>query len=65
MTKQKTNKSIQKRVKVSAGGKLLRRNQLAVGHLRRNKSKSALNRYKKTATIFKTDAKQFKKRLGI
>jgi len=61
----KTRKSIQKRVKVSSKGKLLRRHQLGAGHLKRKKSKSALERQKKTSTYFKGEAKNLRKALGL
>ena len=53
MPKQKSKKSFAKRVKVTSTGKILRRHQLGAGHLKRHKSKSALNNQKKTATYFK------------
>ncbi|MDO8618989.1 MAG: 50S ribosomal protein L35 [Candidatus Daviesbacteria bacterium] len=65
MNKQKTRKSIQKRLKVSSSGKILRRHQLGAGHLKRKKGKSALERQKKTSTYFKGDAKSMKRGLGI
>lgn len=65
MPKLKTNKSALKRVKITGRGKVLRRNQLAAGHLRRNKSKSALNRYKKSAQVFKATSRQIKRAIGI
>ncbi len=65
MPKQKTRKSIQKRIKVTKNGKLLRRHQLGSGHLKRKKSKGALERQKKTVTYFGGDAKDLKKALGI
>lgn len=64
MSKQKTNKSMLKRVKITSTGKILRRHQLASGHLKRHKSKNALNRAKKTATYFKGESKSFRKILG-
>ncbi len=64
MSKQKTNKSILKRVKLTSKGKILRRHQLGSGHLKRNKSKTALNRQKKTAVFFKGESKRFKDMLG-
>jgi len=65
MNKMKTNKSIAKRIKLTSGGKLLRRHQLGSGHLKRNKSKSALNRAKKSQNMFETEAKKYKKLLGV
>lgn len=63
--KQKVNKTVNKRIKVSSNGKLMRRHQLAAGHLKRNKSKGALNQAKKSQTIFKGETKTIKRMLGI
>ena len=57
MNKMKTRKSILKRLKITSKGKLLRRHQLGVGHLKSNKSKSALNRQKKSSVFFEGEAK--------
>jgi ribosomal protein L35 len=65
MGKMKTRKSISKRIKVTSTGKLLRRHQLGAGHLKNSKGKSALERQKKTTTVFKTEAVTLKKALGI
>lgn len=65
MSKMKTKKSILKRIKITAKGKLLRRHQLGAGHLKRKKSKSALRRQGKTREFFKGEGKKFKKILGI
>ena len=64
MTKMKTNKSIQKRIKITSSGKILRRHQLATGHLKRNKTNSALERHKKTTEYFKGESKRFKDMIG-
>lgn len=64
MPKQKTRKSIQKRFKITSTGKLLKRHQLGAGHLKRKKSKSALQRHGKTTTVFKGDAKAYRRALG-
>lgn len=64
MPKQKTKKSILKRVKITASGKILRRHQLGAGHLKRNKSKGALSRQRKTAEFFKGESRRFKNILG-
>ena len=63
--KQKTRKSISKRIKVTSSGKLLKRHQLAAGHLKRKKSKSALARQKKTSQFFKGEIANLKRALGI
>ena len=65
MPKQKTKKSIMKRVKITGTNKILRRHQLGAGHLKRNKSKSALNRETKSVEFFKGESKSFRKALGI
>lgn len=65
MPKQKTNKSVLKRVKVTSTGKILRRHQFGAGHLKRHKSKGALARQKKTSIFFKGEARSLRKVLGI
>lgn len=65
MSKQKTRKSILKRVKVTAKGKILRRHQLGAGHLKRKKTKGALEAQKKTSTYFKGEAKTLRKAIGV
>lgn len=65
MPKQKTNKSVIKRIKVTSTGKILRRHQLGAGHLKRKKSKGALNKQKKTSTFFKGEARKLRKILGL
>ena len=62
--KQKTNKAIQKRIKITSGGKLMRRHQLSGGHLKRNKSKGALERAKNPLMFFKSDEKKYKRLIG-
>lgn len=63
--KQKNKKSLSKRVKITSSGKVLRRHQLGSGHLRRNKSKQALNRHKKTMVFFKGETRKIIKMLGL
>ena len=65
MPKQKTNKSVLKRVKITSSGKLLRRHQFGAGHLKRHKSKQALNRQKKTKIFFKGEEKRLRKVIGL
>lgn len=65
MPKQKTKKSLFKRLKISSSNKLFRRHQLSAGHLKRNKTKNATNRAKKGVQIFKGDSQNMKKLLGI
>ena len=62
--KQKTRKSILKRVKITSTGKILRRHQLGAGHLKRHKGKSALNRQKKSITYFKGESRSIRKMMG-
>lgn len=61
----KTKKSILKRLKITARGKILRRHQLGAGHLKRKKTKGALNRQKKTSEYFKGEARKLKKMIGL
>lgn len=63
--KQRTRKSLEKRFKISGNGKLIRQHQLGAGHLKRKKSKGALNRQKKTSVVFATEAKKLKRLLSI
>lgn len=65
MGKMKTNKTILKRVKITSTGKMLRRHQLGVGHLKRNKSKGALAQHKKSFGFFKGEAKKLRKMIGL
>lgn len=65
MPKQKTNKSVLKRVKITSTGKMLRKHQFGSGHLKRHKSKGALNKQKKTATFFGGEAKRLRKIIGL
>lgn len=64
MSKQKTNKTILKRVKITSKGKILRRHQFGAGHLKRHKSKSALERQKKLSEYFIGESRRFKDMLG-
>jgi len=64
MPKQKTRKSIAKRVKVTARGKLLR-NRPGAGHLKSRKSPSQLRRYRKQMLIPASFARQIKRMLNI
>lgn len=65
MPKQKSNKTILKRIKITASGKLIKRHQLSGGHLKRKKSKGALNRAKKSYQVTKTISAKYRKVLGI
>ncbi len=64
MPKQKTKKSILKRIKITSTGKILRRHQLGAGHLKRNKSRTALERQRNTSEYFKGESKKFKDMIG-
>ncbi len=64
MPKQKTKKSILKRLKITSTGKILRRHQLGAGHLKRHKGKSALERQRNTFEYFKGESKKFKDIIG-
>lgn len=64
MPKMKTNKTIAKRFKITSGGKLLRRHQLGSGHLRSNKSKTALERHARISEVSKGDSARYKKLMG-
>lgn len=63
--KQKTNKSMMKRLKITSTGKILRRHQLGAGHLKRHKGKSALERHTKTFVYFKGEARRIRKAIGL
>lgn len=65
MPKQKTKKSLIKRLKISSNNELFRRHQLGAGHLKRNKTKNAKNRAKKSFQVFSGVAQNMKKLLGI
>lgn len=65
MPKQKTNKSVFKRVKITSTGKMLRRHQFGAGHLKRKKSKGALERQKKTSVFFGGEAKKLRRIIGL
>ena len=65
MPKQKTKKALMKRIKVTGTGKIMRSHQLRSGHLRRNKSKSALRRHTVPIQMNKTMLKSVKRMLGI
>jgi large subunit ribosomal protein L35 len=63
MSKQKTRKSIKKRFKITATGKVLHRTH-GIRHLRSNKSKSQIRRMKRVKVLFKTIAKKVTKLIG-
>lgn len=64
MPKQKTKKSIVKRVKVTARGKLMR-HKPGAGHLKSRKSPSQIRRFRSEAQVPKAFARQIKRMLCI
>ena len=64
MTKQKVRKIVAKRFKVTATGKIMRRRQNS-RHLRTNKSKKAIRRYRVPVEVKGKWAKKIKQMLGI
>lgn len=64
MNKQKVRKIVAKRFKITATGKVLRRRQNS-RHLRVNKSKKAIRRYKVPVEVKGRFAIKIKKMLGI
>lgn len=60
--KLKTHKATAKRLKFTAGGKVLRR-KVALNHLRRNKSPRAVRSMDKYFPLAKGDAKRLKRLL--
>lgn len=65
MHKHKTKKALMKRIKITGTGKIMRSHQLRSGHLRRNKSKSALRKHAVPVQMHKTMVKSAKRMLGI
>lgn len=63
MPKMKTRKAIAKRVKITAGGKVLR-NKPGVGHLKSRKTPKQLRRLRKKVQLPATFAKHAKRLLG-
>ncbi len=62
--KQKTRKSVAKRFKITATGKVLRRVQNS-RHLRRKKSKRARRNYRKYVEVTGKQAKKIKQMMGL
>jgi len=60
----KTNKSVAKRIKVTARGKLLRL-RAGGGHLKSRKSPKRIRRFRKETTLSPGFAKQARKILGL
>ena len=64
MPKMKTNKSVAKRVRVTARGKLLR-NKAGAGHLKSRKSPKRLRGLRKVTSVPKAFAKHARRLLGM
>jgi large subunit ribosomal protein L35 len=64
MPKIKTKKTLYKKVKITGTGKIMRSHQLRSGHLRRNKSKSALRRHAEPMRVSKTVERAYRRLLG-
>ncbi|MBI5722693.1 MAG: 50S ribosomal protein L35 [Planctomycetes bacterium] len=64
MPKPKPKKSLLKRIKVSAGGKLMR-HMPGAGHLKSRKSSARLRKFRKAGPISKSFTYQAKKLMGI
>ena len=64
MPKHKTNKSVAKRVKVTARGKLLK-HKPGSGHLKSRKSPKQIRKFRKTTEVPKQFAKQTRIMLGL
>jgi large subunit ribosomal protein L35 len=62
--KQKTRKSLAKRIKVTATGKVIRRTQ-NMRHLRRHKSKAQIRRMKATKFLTGVARKKVLRMLGL
>jgi large subunit ribosomal protein L35 len=63
-SKMKTKKSLLRRVKITATGKILHASNFT-GHLKRSKSRSQLRRLKRTKTFSRSLNIKIKKRLGV
>ncbi|MCD6304632.1 MAG: 50S ribosomal protein L35 [Planctomycetes bacterium] len=64
MPKMKTNKSVAKRIKVTAGGKLLR-HKAGAGHLKSRKSPKRLRGLRRATSVSKGFSKHARRLLGI
>ena len=64
MPKMKTNKSVAKRIKVTATGKL-RRRKTGAGHLKSRKTPSRIRRFRREAGLSPGFAKIARKLLGL
>jgi len=64
MPKMKTSKTVAKRIKVTAGGKFMRR-KAGRGHLLSTKSPKRIRGGRKATTVPKAFAKHVRRKLGI
>ncbi|MFP4106562.1 MAG: 50S ribosomal protein L35 [Phycisphaerae bacterium] len=64
MPKMKTNKSVRKRIKITATGKMLRKAS-GTGHLRSRKTPKRLRSFRKARTVSKGFQRQARRMLGI
>ena len=64
MPKMKTNKSVAKRLKVTARGKLMR-HRPGAGHLKSRKSPSRIRRFRKAMSVSRAFTRHAKRLLGI
>lgn len=62
--KNKTRKIVMKRFKITSTGKVMRRTP-TMRHLRRNKSKRAIRRFRKYVVVSKAFAKKIKSMLNL
>lgn len=63
MPKLKTKKSVAKRIRITKTGKILRRHQLAKGHLRSKKPKKKTHEYKRLKEVSRAHRRKIKKLL--
>lgn len=64
MPKMKTNKSVAKRIKVTARGKLIR-HRAGAGHLKSRKSPRRIRRFRAPAKVSNSFARQARRMLGV
>jgi large subunit ribosomal protein L35 len=64
MNKNKTHKGAAKRIKLTGKGKMLRRHQLAKGHLREKKRGKKTQEFKKSQTVAKVDQRKIRRLLN-
>jgi large subunit ribosomal protein L35 len=64
MPKVKTNKSVAKRIRITARGKV-RRHRVGSGHLKSRKSPARIRRFRKETDVSGSFARQAKRLLGM